>query len=100
MLDGPIPSETCHCPRPIANFVEDFQCSSSDPAGQIARDMSIFPDGVTREMMDEAIITLNKNDTSLVHFVIKVIQSIAQAANLVGRRCSACDNFYYLFMAL
>jgi len=71
ILDGPIAPETCICPRPIANFLQDFQCTYSDPAGQINRDMANFPSGVTREVFDGAITQLNRNESSLVHFTVK-----------------------------
>lgn len=56
----------------MPNFLEDFQCLYSDPAGQIAKDMSVFSNGVTREDIDNAIVELNKNESSLIHFTIKV----------------------------
>ena len=41
-MEGPIPVEGCVCPRPAAQFLDDYQCSSADPAGQIEADMAPF----------------------------------------------------------
>eukprot|EP00041_Stephanoeca_diplocostata_P009491 m.146206 g.146206 ORF g.146206 m.146206 type:complete len:558 (+) comp17763_c0_seq2:299-1972(+) len=70
VLNGPIPGENCNCPRRPSLFVNDFQCKGSDPAGQIDRDMALFPNGITREDIDNAIPVLNANGTSLIHFAI------------------------------
>lgn len=70
-LKGPIPTEQCSCPREPSQFFRDYDCSKSDPAGQIDNDMARHPDGITREAMDAAIISLKANNTALIHYTFK-----------------------------
>lgn len=71
VLDGPLPVEGCDCPRPGIQFKADYDCSNSDPAGQIELDLSPFvTKGVTRADFDAAIAYVLHNDTALVHYTI------------------------------
>ena len=60
----------CDCPRLPAQFERDFQCSGADPAGQIDLDMARHPDGVSRADIDRGLLTLQRNQSSMIHFSI------------------------------
>ncbi|EGD76818.1 hypothetical protein PTSG_08166 [Salpingoeca rosetta] len=64
--------EACDCPHAsMDDFEYNYGCDVSDPANQIEADLAPFAGGISKELIDETMKMLDRNESCYVHYVIR-----------------------------